>query len=141
MQNPKIKSRRSYLRGLALGLAGAIAGCMNSSETTQRTIVVEGGPPCAEEFRILEQSARFGSGTVPEITFQIENTGKNRIRYELTVTFQQATSTGKDIRIGQSILSGTLSPMSSVVRTATDDTYEIENTDSYEVDTSVSCLE
>lgn len=137
----RLWSRRSYLRGLALGIAGGVAGCVRSSSTTQRTFAVDSGPPCAGDFHILEQSARIGTGTVPEIRFQLRNMGEKPIEYELVVTFRQATSTGKDIRIGQTTLSGTLSPGTSVIRTATDDAYEIKNTDSYGLDVSVSCPE
>lgn len=134
------KSRRRVLRGLAVGLASGVAGCTQSSATPERSFAAEESPPCAADIDILEHMVSIDSGTPPEVQLKLRNRGDIPVRYELTVTFQQATSTGKDVRTGQSTLSGRLGAGDTVIRTATDDAYEIENTDSYSLTASITCL-
>lgn len=133
-------SRRRWLRVVGAGLAGGVAGCTGRGGTNERSLAATDDVPCADDFRVTAEAARIELGTVPRVRLRLHNTGDVRIEYGITVIFQQGTSLGIDTRTGRTTLSGTLDPGESVRRTATDDARDIQNTGSYELSVSLSCL-
>jgi hypothetical protein len=131
--------RRQYLSGVAVGLACATAACSQQQTAGGDTPTDGNRPPCADGFRVVEESARVESGTVPEVRLRLENAGDSTVAYEIRVIFQQSTSLGIEARTGRDSLSGTVSPGETLQRQATDDSYEIQNTDTYLLETSVRC--
>jgi hypothetical protein len=132
-------SSRRELLSVGAGLLAALGGCTATpSESVQRVAVLQ-RPACAEGFRIEDRSARLGRGRPPEVSFTIRNAGDQPFDYRISVVFTQRTSTGLDVKSGETTLTGTLAPAERADLTATDDAPEVENTTGYRADVSLSC--
>lgn len=132
-------SSRRELLSVGVGLLAALGGCTATpSESVQRVTVLQ-RPSCAEGFRIEDRSARLGRGRPPEVSFTIRNAGDESFDYRVSVVFTQRTSTGLDVKSGETTLTGTLAPAERADLTATDDAPEVENTTGYRADVSLSC--
>ena len=139
MVNGTWPERREFLRGLGIAGAGVVAGCSTASGESGEKSREQTDPACADQLDVVEESARLGPGTVPEVRLRLRNTGDAPLQYELLVVFQQGTSLGIDARTGRDRLSGALDPGETAVETATDDARDIRNTGQYELRPSVTC--
>lgn len=128
--------RRRFLLSAA---AVAVAGCQGNAAPPEQSQVATGRPECASGFEIADRTARIETGSVPEVDLVLQNTGQVPIEYDIAVTFEQKTSLGLPEPTGRDRLTGVLQPDATVTRTATDGAYEIENTDEYSLDVSLSC--
>jgi hypothetical protein len=133
--------RRQYVAGLATVISCGVAGCTGASEVEADapSVDTDEGAPCANAFRIAEESAQFREGSVPEIRLRLRNSANGPIEYELDVSFEQATSTGLYTKSGGDTLSGTLAAGTSAVVTASTDGRDAQHADRYDVDMSLVC--
>lgn len=129
--------RRQFLLTAA---AVAVAGCQGNTAPTEQPQVATDRPQCASGFEITDRTIRIETGSIPEVALVLQNTGQEPIEYDIAVTFEQKTSLGLPEPTGKDRLTGSLQPDATETRTATDDAYEIENTDEYSLDVSLSCF-
>jgi hypothetical protein len=128
--------RRRWLRVVGVALGGVLAGC--AGRTTERAVTAR-GDGCADAFRVVAESARLGSGRVPEVRLRLTNGGEAAVDYEVTVQFRQRTSLGLAEPSGRATVVGSLAPGASAVETVTGEGAEARSTDGYELAATVAC--
>ena len=128
-----------HRRRFLLGVAAALAGCQTTASPTDQPQVATDRPQCASGFEITDRTAFIQTGSVPEVELRVRNSGSEPVTYDITVTFEQKTSLGLAEPTGRARLTGTLQPGATEILAATDDAYEIENTDEYTLEVSLAC--
>lgn len=131
-------TRRQCLGGL-VGACCGLAGCTADGPGAGGSIVVD-ERSCADGVVVSEADAQLGIGTTPSVRFRIENGGSEPIAYRLVVVFFQGTSTGKHVRSGRALHTGTLAAGETTQLESAAEGPDSQQSTRYEAEVSISCV-